>query len=151
MKIKCLLITVCGICLFLTAAATQPDSININTLEGIWALDSVQFKNENETPKRLENLLQGLYYTCPAKIDIQGRMKGVFHFENQEVKNVFYYVFTAQNRKLIQFSVQGKGSLPEGKYIYFIERDNNHLILIYSESSVQYIYHYSLFNNQVIP
>jgi hypothetical protein len=37
MRRKCFLITVCGICLFLNAGATQPDSIN--TLEGVWVLE----------------------------------------------------------------------------------------------------------------
>jgi hypothetical protein len=44
MKIKCFLIAVCGICLFATAKATKPDSINVNTLEGVWVLDSVNIK-----------------------------------------------------------------------------------------------------------
>jgi hypothetical protein len=44
MKIKCFLIAVCGICLFATAKATKPDSINPNTLEGVWVLDSVNIK-----------------------------------------------------------------------------------------------------------
>jgi hypothetical protein len=60
-KVKCFLIAVCGICLFATAGATKPDSINVNSLEGVWVLDSIELykysDNDNDSVKVSNDLL----------------------------------------------------------------------------------------------
>jgi hypothetical protein len=146
MKIKCFLIAVCGICLFATAKATKPDSINPNTLEGVWVLDNLELYkySDNDSVKVSNNLLpednmiSGVFDTitfsgdkCISTINTQ-TIEASFSIESNILKlnfvpNPHTYTVIGYNQQIALFR----------QYYYFNNEVNTLYVvkLVYSKQS----------------
>jgi hypothetical protein len=113
MKRKCFLITVCGICLFLNAGATQPDSIN--TLKGIWVLDSVDVKQITTSGDTI-NIAHTVLVESPI---LQSEIITSMDFNNTSVCKLMI-----------------NGSIIMSEYVY----DINNLFLRYNNSTKTFMF-----------
>jgi hypothetical protein len=153
LRLFLIMITVCA-AFAPSGWAQSTTSSPLSVLDGVWALDSVKYvQGENEEVKLSGPLPKEIYYTCPVKIEGKTENDCVLHFDNAERKNVFYYVYTLQNRDYIHFSFEGQTSAPERRNNYFLKKDKNRLILKLNNSEagevldaggIQYVYYYSL-------
>lgn len=140
-------ITAVSVFMLFAASAAQAQTAS---LEGTWALDSIRLNNGADTVGRSGTVLpEDVYYTCPEKMELQGKNEATLHFTNMEIKKVNYSFYTYQNNEYLHFSFPGTGSAPERQYSLILKTEENRLVLTYSDSSDdRYVYYYSAIKNR---
>jgi hypothetical protein len=144
------------LCIASISQAQTEENTKLPELKGEWKLDSVvQKQGDNKQTALLpsEIIPDSIYYSCPVKIKFDEQARScLFLYENEETKNVSFYVYEIQNDIRFHVSLSNGTPIPDWIFNYFLTTTQNHLILTLehnedvSDVKIQYEYFYSLIN-----
>jgi hypothetical protein len=130
----------------------QTENTKLPELKGEWKLDSIVKKQgENKitalSPGKI--IPDSIYYSCPVKIRFDEQIGSCqLLYENEEMKNVSFYVYKSHNDIRFHVSLLNNTPVPEWTFDYFSTITSTHLILEHNEEfsdiKIQYEYFYSL-------
>jgi hypothetical protein len=137
-----------------SVSRAQTENTELPVLKGEWKLDSIiQEKGEKKltalSPKDI--VPDTIYYSCPVKITFKEQSGSCqLLYENEEKKDVSFYVYKVQNNTRFHASLLNNTPVPEWTFDYFFTTIQTGLILTIehieepSDTKVQYEYFYSL-------
>lgn len=153
---KILLIVLICVCFASISRAQTEENSKLPELKGEWKLDSIVKKQGDNKQTALlpsEIIPDSIYYSCPVKIRFDEQAGNcLLSYENEETKNVSFYVYKIHNDIRFHTSLLNGTPVPDWIFNYLLTTTQNYLILTLehneeaSDIKIQYEYFYSLIN-----